>query len=93
MTFGARHPDVSVHLEVASSAGIVRRAAEGDLALVKRVPVEPDVVFVGGGALNDCLHALVSAGLGVEVRRPPSPQTAVALGAALHAARGAENGA
>jgi predicted CoA-substrate-specific enzyme activase len=61
---------------------VVRRA----VAMLRRVPLEEDVVFCGGGALNSCLHELIAAALGREVCLPPSPQTIAALGAALSAA-------
>ena len=60
---------------------VVRRA----LAMLRRVPLEDEVVFCGGGALNACLHQLIAEGLGREVHLPPEPQIVAALGAALSA--------
>lgn len=50
----------------------------------------PEVVFTGGGALNACLHGLLSAGLGRDLRVPENPQIAAALGCALHGERAAD---
>ena len=58
---------------------VVRRA----VALLRRVPLPDPIVFCGGGANNDCLHALLGAALGREISRPPVPQIVAALGAAL----------
>ena len=58
---------------------VVRRA----VAMMRRLPLEDEIVFCGGGALNACLHELVAAALGREVRLPPEPQIVAALGAAL----------
>ena len=58
---------------------VVRRA----VGMLRRVPLENDVVFCGGGALNACLHELVADAIGREVRLPPAPQIIAALGAAL----------
>ena len=58
---------------------VVRRA----VAMLRRVPLEDDIVFCGGGALNACLHELVADALGREIRVPPDPQIVAALGAAL----------
>ena len=58
---------------------VARRAA----AMLRRVPLEDDIVFCGGGALNACLRELISEALGRDIRIPPDPQTVAALGAAL----------
>ena len=58
---------------------VARRAA----AMLRRVPLEDQLVFCGGGALNACLRELIAEAVGVEVHLPPSPQTVAALGAAL----------
>jgi predicted CoA-substrate-specific enzyme activase len=57
---------------------VARRA----VAMLRRVPLEDDIVFCGGGALNACLHELIADGLGRAVRLPPDPQIIAALGAA-----------
>jgi predicted CoA-substrate-specific enzyme activase len=58
---------------------VLRRAA----AMLRRLPLEDEIVFCGGGALNACLHELLTRALDHEVRVPPDPQIVAALGAAL----------
>jgi predicted CoA-substrate-specific enzyme activase len=60
---------------------VVRRA----VSMLRRLPLNDEIVFVGGGALNTCLHELVAAALGREVIVPPEAQILAALGAALSA--------
>ena len=52
-------------------------------AMIAKIPLEEDILFVGGGAKNDCLHALLEDRLRRAIKRPEEPQMAVALGAAL----------
>jgi predicted CoA-substrate-specific enzyme activase len=52
-------------------------------AMLRRLPLEDEIVFCGGGALNACLHELLSNMLGREVHVPPHPQIVAALGAAI----------
>jgi predicted CoA-substrate-specific enzyme activase len=58
---------------------VVRRS----VALLRRLPLEDDIFFCGGGALNACLHELFQEALGRPVYCPPQPQIVAALGAAL----------
>jgi predicted CoA-substrate-specific enzyme activase len=58
---------------------VVRRAA----AMLRRLRLEDEVVFCGGGALNACLHELVAEAIARPVLLPPNPQIVAALGAAL----------
>jgi predicted CoA-substrate-specific enzyme activase len=58
---------------------VVRRA----VSMLRRLPLEDEIVFCGGGALNGCLHELTAKALEREVRLPPAPQIVAALGAAL----------
>ncbi len=58
---------------------VVRRS----VAMLRRVALEDDIVFCGGGALNACLHQLIAESLGRQVHLPPHPQIVAALGAAL----------
>ena len=58
---------------------VVRRA----VSMLRRLPLEDEIVFCGGGAPNGCLHELIAKALGREVRLPPAPQIVAALGAAL----------
>jgi len=51
--------------------------------MVRRVGPRQRIVFAGGGALNKCLHQLLSEKLGIEVRVPHDPQIVGAFGAAL----------
>jgi len=48
-----------------------------------KMPLEDDILFVGGGAKNDCLHAILEKQLKRTIKRPEEPQIVVALGAAL----------
>ena len=58
---------------------VVRRA----VAMLRRLPLDDQIAFCGGGALNACLHELITTALGRKVRLPPAPQIVAALGAAL----------
>jgi predicted CoA-substrate-specific enzyme activase len=58
---------------------VVRRA----VAMLRRVPLEDEIVFCGGGALNACLHELISRALARKVHLPSAPQIVAAVGAAL----------
>jgi len=58
---------------------VVRRA----VAMMRRLPLQDEIVFCGGGALNTCLHELIAKALGREVHLPPEPQILAALGAAI----------
>ena len=53
------------------------------LSLLKRVSIEPDIVFAGGVAKNPCLKYLLGDALGCEVRVPEDPQMVGAYGAAI----------
>jgi predicted CoA-substrate-specific enzyme activase len=78
MTRGVAQADIAraVH------AAIVQRA----VAMLRRVSVQPPVVFAGGGACNAALVALLGTELGTELRVANDPQMLGALGAALIAA-------
>jgi (R)-2-hydroxyacyl-CoA dehydratese activating ATPase len=58
--------------------------------MIRRVGVQERFVFAGGVAFNPCLQQLFSQALNVAVTVPEDPQIVGALGAALHAARGAD---
>jgi predicted CoA-substrate-specific enzyme activase len=60
---------------------VVRRA----VGMLRRLPLEDEIVFCGGGALNACLHELIARALGREVHVPRAPQVVAAFGAALSA--------
>lgn len=78
VTRGTARADIAraVHEAVAGRA----------VALLRRVGVEGEVVFGGGGAKNRCLVVLVGAALGRPPRVPPDAQMVAAHGAALIAA-------
>ncbi|MFC2161036.1 acyl-CoA dehydratase activase [Acidobacteriota bacterium] len=52
-------------------------------ATMAKISLEEDILFVGGGAKNDCLHSLLEDKLKRTIKRPAEPQMVVALGAAL----------
>lgn len=52
-------------------------------AMLLKLPVNDEVLFVGGGAKNDCLYNLLQVSIGRKIIRPENPQLVVALGAAL----------
>jgi len=54
-------------------------------AMVRRIGAREVLAFVGGGALNRALLATLEENLGIRLWVPESPQTVVALGAALAA--------
>jgi (R)-2-hydroxyacyl-CoA dehydratese activating ATPase len=58
---------------------VVRRA----VAMLRRLRLEDEIVFCGGGALNSYLHEKIAEALGRQVHLPPEPQILAALGAAL----------
>jgi len=59
---------------------VVKRA----LSMLRRVGLEPPLVFAGGVARNPCLVELLGQALGCEVLLPDQPDLVGALGAALH---------
>jgi (R)-2-hydroxyacyl-CoA dehydratese activating ATPase len=72
--------------------GIHRAIADRTTAMLRRLALEDDIVFCGGGALNACLHRLVGEQLGRSVHVPADPQVVAAVGCALHAASAAVPG-
>ncbi|MDH4220327.1 MAG: FGGY-family carbohydrate kinase [Candidatus Aminicenantes bacterium] len=52
-------------------------------AMFSKIPLVDDILFVGGRAKNDCLHAILERQLKRTIKRPEEPQIVVALGAAL----------
>lgn len=67
----------------AIALGIHQAIATRTLSLLKGIPLKDDIIFAGGGALNNCLHRQVESGLRRELRLPENPQIVAALGAAL----------
>jgi (R)-2-hydroxyacyl-CoA dehydratese activating ATPase len=76
---GARRDEIAL--------GIHRSIASRTAGLAGAIPIEGDVLFVGGGALNACLVREMGMALKRELIVPPSPQTVAAYGAALHGLR------
>ena len=66
--------------------GLHESAAKRLAGMVSRFPPVGKMVFVGGGALNDCLHALLQEKTRKEIVRVPDPRIVTAYGAALLAA-------
>ncbi|MFC1914273.1 acyl-CoA dehydratase activase [Chloroflexota bacterium] len=64
-------------------AGLHDAIASRAVAMLKRLKIEPDVVFTGGVAKNIGVVKAVSANLGKEVLVPEDPLISGALGAAL----------
>ncbi len=58
---------------------VTRRA----VGMLRRLPLEDDILFCGGGALNGFLQELIASALEREVHVPKEPQIVAALGAAL----------
>ncbi len=52
-------------------------------AMLRKFPPQGFIVFVGGGALNDCLHRLLEKQMKIRLLRPQDPQLVTACGAAL----------
>jgi (R)-2-hydroxyacyl-CoA dehydratese activating ATPase len=73
---GARREDVALGIHLA----IMNKAR----AMVHRVSIQPDLVFVGGVARNKCVAKLLEDTLKLPVHIPDDPQIIGALGCALH---------
>ncbi len=52
-------------------------------AMAGRIPLHGEVIFAGGCAYNPCLKVLLGKALKMELRVPPAPEMAGAMGAAL----------
>ncbi len=55
-------------------------------SMVRRIPIEKDVVLIGGVANNSAIVEVMKKHLGVDVKVPENPEYVSALGAALLAA-------
>ena len=62
-----------LHVAIADRLGV----------MLNRIHPKDDIVFVGGGALNECLVDLLAKRVRHTLHRPPDPQMVIALGAAL----------
>jgi predicted CoA-substrate-specific enzyme activase len=67
----------------AVAGGIVGSIAKRASSLVRRVGAAPDLVFIGGVALNDVLREGLAESLSIEIHVPDDPQMVAALGCAL----------
>ena len=67
----------------AITLGLHISVAERLSAMLSRLPVVYDILFVGGGAKNDCLHNQLEKKLSRTLYIPENPQILTALGAAL----------
>jgi predicted CoA-substrate-specific enzyme activase len=72
--------------------GIHQAIVDRLIAMVRRVGARPEILFAGGVALNPCIARVLGERLEQEIRIPEHPQMVGALGAALHAAKGAAAG-
>ncbi|MCJ7679650.1 MAG: acyl-CoA dehydratase activase [Candidatus Aminicenantes bacterium] len=78
ITSGKAREDIALGLHVS--------IADRLLSMLRKIgPVQP-LVFVGGGAMNTCLHRMLEKKLKMSILRPYKPQLTTALGAALIAA-------
>jgi len=53
------------------------------IAMMGSIEPEPEIIFAGGVALNECVRKLIERQLGMTLVVPPEPQIVGALGAAL----------
>jgi (R)-2-hydroxyacyl-CoA dehydratese activating ATPase len=67
----------------AIALGLHEAIATRIATMAQHVGLRKEIAFVGGGALNKCLHELLKEKLGMEIARVDNPQTVGALGAAL----------
>ncbi|MCI0512043.1 acyl-CoA dehydratase activase [candidate division KSB1 bacterium] len=67
----------------AIARGLHLAVAKRLAAMLMKIPIEDVVLFVGGGARNDCLTQLITELLTRKIVRPENPQIVTALGAAL----------
>ncbi len=82
MTRGVPREDIAR----AAHHSIVQRT----VAMLRRVSVQPPIVFAGGGARNACLVQMLAEALACELLVADDPQMTGALGAALVAAEKGE---
>jgi len=64
---------LGLHATIAGRLGI----------MLSRFAGRGEILFVGGGAKNDCLYQLLKKETGSQIKRPADPQTVAAFGAAL----------
>ncbi len=71
--------DLKIREEELSNMSDYNRVA----AMVKRVPLQDEVVFAGGCAYNPCLKGLLEKSLGRNIQMAPILEMTGVLGAAL----------
>ena len=76
----------------AIALGLHQSVATRVAGMARRVGVTSRLVFAGGGARNPCLRRLLEERLGLDVTVPEEAQITAALGAALIAANGKNQG-
>ncbi len=64
--------------------GIHQSIATRASSLLKSIPIQNDILFAGGGALNSCLASLIEKLTKSKLHIPLNPQIVTALGCALH---------
>lgn len=67
------------------TVAIHRAIANKVVALLKKIPIEDDIVFAGGCANSRCLKKMLEQSIGRTLRIPSLPEWTGALGAALYA--------
>ena len=67
--------------------GLHSAVADRLCAMLRKFPLQDPIVFVGGGARNQCLHRLLEQKIEANLWRPQDPQLVTACGAALLAKR------
>lgn len=72
------------HIALGLHHSVVQRAA----SMIRRTGDGGPIALVGGVAQNSCIHSLLEREVEQDIIIPPSPQTIVALGAALLCAEG-----
>ncbi len=68
--------------------GLHEAIADRITGMVRRIGLQPRVVFAGGGSLNQCLVTLLKQKLDLDLTVPSSPQIVGALGATILARDG-----
>lgn len=66
-------------------AALHRLVASRVISMLRRIPVEEDIVFAGGCARNQCLKELIERDLGKRICVAETPEITGAFGAALYA--------
>lgn len=70
------------------TVAIHRAIANKVVGLLKRIPIEDDIVFAGGCANSHCLKKMLEQSIGKTLKIPSVPELTGALGAALYAEQG-----